>query len=106
MTDRSRGAVIAGAVLMSLGVMLLGGQLGWWHTRDLHAWWPLFPITFGLGQIMAGRNGYMLVAIGGIFLLDTVGHVPFRQTWPTLLVVWGVSMLFRPARRDRRLRHD
>jgi hypothetical protein len=31
----------------------------------------------------------LLIALGGLFLLDYSGGPAVRQTWPILLVVWG-----------------
>jgi hypothetical protein len=31
----------------------------------------------------------LLIALGGLFLLDYSGGPAVRQTWPVLLIVWG-----------------
>jgi hypothetical protein len=98
---RSAAQMVIGLMLVAVGFALLGQQLGWWLPRDIEPYWPLLLVGFGLAQIAEGRNGYMLVGLGVLVLLQTSGVMTLRQSWPLLLVVWGMILLTRPGRPRR-----
>ena len=46
--------------------------------------------------------GYILVILGGLFLLDNLEVLPrkaWEYFWPLLLIVWGLSIIFGKGRR-------
>jgi hypothetical protein len=43
--------------------------------------------------VRAARGPVVLVVLGVLFAVDQTGGVPFRRTWPVLLVVFGVMKL-------------
>jgi predicted membrane protein len=63
---------------------------------------------------MAGSRGrwlgFVLIAVGVIFLLDSTGTLDLEDLiktfWPVLLVIWGISMLIRPGFRRHGWRRD
>lgn len=45
-------------------------------------------------RVRSVRGPLLLIAAGVLFSLDLVWHVwPVGQTWPALLIVWGLSGL-------------
>ena len=54
--------------------------------------------------------GFVLIALGIIFLLDSTGALDFgealRTYWPLLLVLWGLLLLLRGGRGRRAWRAD
>lgn len=45
--------------------------------------------------------GTIFILFGMLFMLENFGFVEFNTwdiLWPTLLILWGVSILFRPKR--------
>ncbi|HVP43335.1 MAG TPA: DUF5668 domain-containing protein [Terriglobales bacterium] len=41
--------------------------------------------------------GAVLLTLGGLFLLNEFTHIRFHATWPVLLIVIGVVMVWRHA---------
>jgi Domain of unknown function (DUF5668)/B-box zinc finger len=103
------GAVI----LIGLGVLFLLNTVGVFEF-GLHRFWPLFLIFLG-GWIFAKQWGLVgssrpfcvcercrtrklmwpaiLVTVGVLLLLESVGRVGFDRTWPAILLVIGVVKL-------------
>ena len=48
------------------------------------------PILFGI----------ILVALGGLFLLQNLLHIDFGQLWPVILIVIGLAMMVLAWRRS------
>ncbi len=46
------------------------------------------------GRVMGGT---ILLTVGGLFLLSEFTHVRFDSSWPVLLIVIGVVMVWRHA---------
>lgn len=42
-------------------------------------------------------GGVVLLTLGGLFLLSEFTRVEFHQTWPVLLIVIGMAMVWRHA---------
>ena len=54
----------------------------------------------------AGRQGpiifgIILVALGGLFLLQNLLHINFGQLWPVILIVIGLAILLSALRRQQ-----
>ena len=44
--------------------------------------------------LSASRGPIMLITFGALFAIDYSAGVPFRKTWPVLLIVAGILHLF------------
>ena len=44
--------------------------------------------------LSAIRGPVMLITFGALFVIDYSAGVPFRKTWPVLLIVAGILHLF------------
>jgi len=95
-------------VLIVLGVLFL---LNTTLDLHLHAFWPLFLIALGvwLGAVRLGVVGHtctpgscnprtlmgpaVLVTLGILFLVESLGGPGFGRTWPVLLLVIGAIKL-------------
>jgi hypothetical protein len=96
----SRSNLFFGLVLIGIGTLLLLDQFdmvdGW---AVLAEWWPVIVMIVGLGQlVIRPRNaigGLLLVAVGGVLLLWTLGIVEgIGLLWPVVLIVVGAWLLF------------
>src|SRR5690606_13260274 len=94
-----QGKVIAGLIVIIVGIILLLRQSGY----DFPAWlftWPMILIIIGLisGAKHRFRNiGWLvMVFVGGIFLADEIN--PAMQIshygWPILIICCGIWMIF------------
>lgn len=101
-------------ILIGLGVLFLLHTVGIF-SFSLHRFWPLILIFLGvwlfakhwglLGTSAACRCERcrtsklmwpaMLVTLGVLFLLDSLGSVDFGRTWPAILLVIGVVQLMK-----------
>jgi hypothetical protein len=96
-------------VLIAIGVLFLLGNMG-----IIHFWmdrlWPLILIAIGGWLLVSrwdeiasgspqGRRKLMppavLLALGGMFLIDSLGRLPFDRTWPLLLIVIGLVLFWQ-----------
>jgi membrane protein len=91
------GATIGGAllVLVSVGVVVLGGDAGFWLSRHLgveglyvHAWrWARWPVTILLTMLMSALGYYVLPDVKQEFKFITPGSV--LGTLTALAAGWG-----------------
>ena len=106
-TARAAG-IVMGLTIAGLGVLLLLDQTGvlGWHPR----WsiWPFLLIAFGLARYTTprsdgSRTGLGLVVIGAWLLLNQLRVLNFGESWPLLLVAFGVFHIWKalqPARQS------
>lgn len=108
--DNRSGRVMAGLLLVVIGVVLLAYKM---HVIFLPRWlfsWQMIPILVGLfiGFKHSFRNpGWILpVALGVIFLIDDyVPGISLRNyIWPIVVIVIGLWVMLKP-KRDMRPRY-
>ena len=99
--DRQHASkVTTGAVLITLGVILLFNQFelgpswNWWWRL-----WPIAMIVIGTPILIFGdktghrSNGLWLASTGILLLLHQMHVFSLRYSWPLLIVVFGASLL-------------
>jgi hypothetical protein len=61
------------------------------------------PVLTAAETVRAVTVPLLLIALGSLFLLDYSGGPQVRQTWPILLIVWGVAwaLLYAFNRQDK-----
>lgn len=102
--SKATGRVLAGIVLLIVGVVLfarqLGAELPYWMFR-----WEMFLIVLGVfigAKDSFRRNGWIiLVLIGAFFLIDDfiIDIRLIKFFWPTLILIVGATMIFAPNRK-------
>jgi predicted membrane protein len=103
------GSVVAGGIIVAVGLALLLDNMGILHADHLWRYWPVILIAIGVGRVMESHRpaavawGGMLCLIGGGFLLDNLGIISFsfNMIWPLLVIAFGISMLLRAADRGK-----
>jgi hypothetical protein len=126
--DKRSSHVLTGVFLIALGCIFLVDRMGWqwgWHL-SFGRLWPLLLVVAGIGTALTSRDadvtvirdaegrlqtevqsrgrrrysdGFFLVLVGVLMLLQ-VNHVLYlSQTWPLFVVVAGLSMIFGRGRR-------
>jgi hypothetical protein len=107
------------AWLIGLGVFFLVGNTGVFHIFRTHLFAPLLIIGIGVWLFVsrmlstgptleddgtaayrwrlnhALNSSFWVVLVGVIWLLDSLGILPFRASWPLFLIAAGVAALFR-----------
>ena len=122
---RFTGRLVIGVTIIVLGLLFLleafdvPGIGDVWHY--VGRLWPGVFILIGLGKLSSSRSGRerfgagLWLLLGGVLLANNFDLISFniwRAFWPTLLIIFGVSMVTRAAdvnfmvrRRRRRLRN-
>ena len=104
---RGSGGVIAGGILILLGVLFMLDNFGLVHAGDVFAYWPLILIGLGISRVVRRQTadqrvgGLILIGLGVVFLLRTL-HLAwfrFRDLWPALLVGVGFLLVWQAMRR-------
>jgi hypothetical protein len=102
-----------GAVVIIIGVIFLGQNLGWW-SGSLDNWWALFILIPAIGSLAEawreyvanGRRfgggvarslviGLLLVFVTVVFLLE----LDWAYIWPVVLILIGAGLLLGRWRR-------
>lgn len=93
---------IFGVIAVGFGLLLLASNFNIlsYNTRHILFSWQMILIVIGIVQLMNHKEkptGYILIAIGGFFLLPDLFDFSFnfmRLFWPVLLIIAGVSFIF------------
>jgi hypothetical protein len=103
-TRKSFGAhIVIGSFLVLAGAALLLENVGVIDIGPVWRYWPLILIGLGIARIKGAstRNdqgaGIWLVLLGLWFAVSIfrIGGLTFRDTWPALFIVIGVSMVWK-----------
>ncbi|WP_223067829.1 cell wall-active antibiotics response protein LiaF [Paenibacillus caui] len=111
------GRAFGGLILLGLGVLLLLNMLGIVDVSIGYlfaTYWPVFVILAGLSQLSHGfrhggaaLGGMIVTAVGAFFLARNLDLIDlsagdfFKFAVPVVLIVAGLSVLFKPSRRNR-----
>lgn len=105
-SNKGNRRLLFGVVLIAIGGLWILEQL---HIippvlRDVLISWQMLLIVIGIFSLFSGNetSGWVLILIGGFFLIPHVIEVPWelrRLTWPILLVTLGVLLLVRHSRK-------
>ena len=92
------------ALLIAVGVIMLGDRLGWTFGWGLE-WdklWPVVLIIWGVGCMAGARrlNGGLWAALAGVLLLlHNLRILTMHYSWPIFVIAGGVMILFGGRRR-------
>jgi predicted membrane protein len=103
----SNGRIIWGGILILLGVVYALDAFGVLSAGDILEFWPLILIGVGATKISQARissqrtAGFILVAIGGVFLLRSFHLVWFRgkDLWPVVFLLVGGFLVWQALTR-------
>lgn len=107
-SPRLTGRLVAGVMILGLGLVFLLDNFEIIDAGRLFDWWPVLLIGAGVSHLLQrepGRRGWgtVLVAGGAFFLLRNfhIVHWRWREVWPFLFVLMGASLVWRSLRRPR-----
>jgi hypothetical protein len=96
-------SVVAGIVLIALGVLFTLSSFDVIDAGSLGDYWPLFLMVPGFISFVWPRKnadrfwGAILFGVGGLLLLRNLGiiWIRFRHVWPVVLLALGVYLIWR-----------
>lgn len=117
MKNGMSGRNIGGFVLIAIGVVFLLNQLGFTDISIgylFSTYWPVFMILAGILTLVNRERGdsnfiwsLVLIALGLFFLGKNLGYLHidasdfFKMFIPVMLIIAGLSILFKPRDRSR-----
>ncbi len=99
--SKQSGKIIAGFILMAVGLLLLLKQFDWFFFPSWLFSWPMILIIVGLVRRGSSRsnnsNWLILVIIGCLFLLGEIfpNVNVVNHGWPVIIIAAGLWMIFR-----------
>ena len=112
MTDEARkktGQVVAGVVVLLLGVALFFDQLGSIRFYEIGRLWPLIVVAVGVSRLLGAdgrqtRRRALVVLFIGVWLFIAnmaLFGLDWEHSWPLALVAVGLASLIAGIRRRR-----
>jgi hypothetical protein len=101
MDSKQASQVTTGLVVVTIGLVMLAGQLDLEWGLDFGRMWPLIFVVIGAGKLLSSESrgsGVWFLFLGGIFLMHTYRILSLGRSWPLFVVVAGLSIIF-PKRR-------
>jgi hypothetical protein len=91
-----------GSLLIGVGVLLLLVQMDLFPRAVLWRYWPMILVGIGLVKLIGygtgkeRRDGFWFLVIGAWLQIsmENLFDLSFRDSWPMLLVAWGISMIW------------
>ena len=104
--DSRNGNVVIGIMLVAIGMWVAlarSGALPWDGQVTL---WPLILCGIGLARFLqtppgAPRQGLLFLVAGGWLLAGQARWVSLGETWPLLVIAFGLIIAFNSGRRPR-----
>lgn len=103
--SRFTGRMIAGGLLILVGVLFTLDSFGFLDAGHLFEYWPLILVGLGLTRLIqaptnADRTpGWVMLAIGVGFLLFTLDFFEMYRVWPLALLAIGGYLVWHSTRR-------
>jgi len=103
------GGIVAGSILLGIGVLFLLQNLGVLYFEDIWDFWPAILIVIGVARLSTSYGwggriwGAILTGLGSFFLLENLHLIPphiIGRFWPLILMVVGVGLLVRNLERQ------
>jgi len=101
---KNESRVIAGIILVALGIILFVDMSGAFNFWGINIWnimgtfWPLLLVLLGVRMFMEKNNsgGVILTVLGLVFLSTNLFDWNFFAIlWPTIIIAIGLSVIFR-----------
>jgi predicted membrane protein len=99
---RKRSQLIAGLLLLTLGVLFVLDRL---FVLEIYTSWPLVLVAVGVGLFLSNPHSLASWIVGGIGLIlfvvyFAIAFFPEVETWsdlvwPTILIIIGALLLYR-----------
>lgn len=102
-----RSQLLWGVLLIVVGAVFLLDRLDIIYLRDyrqLWHYWPVIMVLFGINKLVTPVSAKQVLS--GLWLIffaawwyvsyEELWHLSFYNSWPALLIAWGVGMVLEP----------
>jgi len=101
--------IAIGFCVIGFGILALLDNLGWLDIDYTIHFWPMAFIFFGVVKMLQTRSvngaivGGGLILVGALMTMRELGlfYIGWNTLWPLMLIVVGLSVIFRSAARRR-----
>src|SRR5471032_438484 len=101
--------IAIGFCVIGFGLLALLDNLGWLDIDYTIHFWPMAFIFFGVVKMLQTRSvngaivGGGLILVGALMTMRELGlfYIGWNTLWPLMLIVVGLSVIFRSAARRR-----
>jgi hypothetical protein len=108
-SSHRRSQYMAGVSLIILGTVFFLDQMDIVAMQDVWQYWPLMLVVGGIIRMIDPEtprdvaSGFWTTLIGAWLFANFEGWygINFGNSWPFLLIGWGVSLLLRPFLQTR-----
>lgn len=107
MAERSKsrfgGQLFLGLLLIGMGLLFLADNLYYLDIGPIWRYWPFILVALGIQNLFNANDrdgvggGVWLIFIG-LWLYVSLNHVwglGFGDSWPFLIIAWGVSVIWK-----------
>ena len=109
MNNKSFAQILAGLLVLAVGVGFFIDALNIANFKVIiKDWWPLIIVGIGLVSLMSNPRAWLwpaaTTAFGVLLLLQNLNYISFsvwNLIWPTIIILVGLSILFRRQGWDR-----
>ncbi len=87
---------IFGVVLILVGIILMGNEIGFWNIDVFFSgWWTAFIIIPGVINIVSGdiKVGILNISAGVFIFLAYNNIIDWSLLFPTLIIYFGATMI-------------
>jgi predicted membrane protein len=103
-----------GVLLVLLGGLLIANAFDLlpYRLKDIIWSWEMLLIVVGIFSLLNNQSkvlGIVLISLGGFFLIENYWDFPYyvrKAFWPSVVVVFGLYLIFSPPRYFRRRNRD
>lgn len=97
----SGGPMVAGVLIIGVGVVLLLNQFDLLPARLVPTFWPVVLLVVGLIKIFSGSDrgdrvvGACMIAAGVVLQTNSLGltHITWNQAWPASIILVGILLI-------------
>ncbi|MEQ9262482.1 MAG: DUF5668 domain-containing protein [Owenweeksia sp.] len=105
--SRGRKGVASGIIIILLGVFWLLRKMGLYIPGWVFDWEMILiyiGLAIGIGSGFKNNTAWILIGIGGFFLIDDLYFIPFELReyfWPVMVIIIGLVILLKPKKKER-----
>ena len=108
-SNHFRSHILFGLLFITVGIVLFLDRFNILNVGPVWRFWPLLLVLFGINKMVPFDHprrilkGIWLVFLG-FWLYVSIEHVwglEFRDTWPMLIIAWGVGLVIKSFLKNR-----